>query len=62
LFLASCGSSGPTKKTCTVVKHTYDFLYQVQIDERPISEQWFLYDDAVLVAKDLATKNRCKPL
>lgn len=62
LVLTSCGSTPPEKRICSVVKHQYDLLYQVQINKKPLNEQWYLYDDAVEIAKDLAAKKKCQPL
>ena len=56
---SSASNSGANKKTCTIVKHQFDYLFQVKINKDPISEQWFLKEDAEGIASDLSKKNRC---
>jgi hypothetical protein len=62
LLITSCGTTVPSKKVCSIVKHRYDFLYQVQINKTPLSEQWFLYEDAMEISKDLLKKNQCQSI
>ena len=61
LALTSCGSTNVGKdKSCTIVKHQYDELYQIKINKKNISDQWFLMEDAIEIAQDLEKKKKCK--
>lgn len=60
--LASCGSGKivPTKDVCTVERHYKDHIYQVKINEEPVSAHWYIKEDAIEIAQNLAKKNKCK--
>ena len=64
-LVVGCGS-GPfvqSKDVCDLKRHHQDDIYQVTINEEPINKQYYLKDDAIEIAKDLASKkkNKCAP-
>lgn len=61
LFLASCGGGKivPTTDVCSVKKHYKDNVFQVYINKEPISNHWYIYQDAVEITQKLADDNQC---
>ncbi|GAB4013222.1 MAG: hypothetical protein Fur0010_09880 [Bdellovibrio sp.] len=62
LALVSCGSGKivPTTDVCSLKKHYKDNIFQVLINDKPINKHWYIYDEAIDITKQLATKNKCK--
>ena len=65
LAVAGCGSGVfvQSKDVCNIKRHHQDDIYQVTINDEVISKQYFLKEDAILIAKDLASRkvNKCAP-
>ena len=61
LLISSCGSAKfvPTTDVCSLEKHWEDSLYQVKINDREISNHWYLKNDALEITQNLAKKNKC---
>ena len=61
LFLMGCGSGKivPTTDVCSVKKHFKDNIFQVYINDEPISNHWYIYQDAVEITEKLADQNEC---
>jgi len=61
LSLASCGSAQiiPTRDVCHIIRHETDDIHQVKINDQLINKRWYLKDDAIVIAKDLHSKNLC---
>lgn len=62
-ILWGCGSTKfvPTKDVCSLSKHWDDNLYQVKVNGTKINTHWYLKEDAVDVASQLAKDNKCMP-
>jgi hypothetical protein len=52
-----------SKDTCNLKRHFRDDIYQVTINDEAINKQFYLKEDAILIAKQLATReiNKCAP-
>ncbi|MBK22556.1 MAG: hypothetical protein CME70_01010 [Halobacteriovorax sp.] len=61
LFILGCGSGKivPTTDVCSVKKHYKDNVFQVYINKRPISNHYYIYEDAIDITKKLAEQNKC---
>ena len=61
VLLVSCGSGKvvPTKDICTIEKHWKDNVFQVQINDEPISDRWYIHSEALEITKQLAKDNKC---
>jgi len=44
---------------CHIIRHETDDIYQVKINDQLINKRWYLKDDAIVIAKDLHSKNLC---
>jgi uncharacterized protein YcfL len=63
LVLVGCSSSPskPTSDLCSITKHWQDSLFQVSINDQPISKHWYTHADAVSITRELAANNKCMP-
>ena len=61
LLFSSCGSAKfvPTTDVCSLEKHWEDSLYQVKINDKEISDHWYLKSDALEITHNLAKNNKC---
>jgi len=61
LFIFGCGSGKivPTTDVCSVKKHYKDNVFQVYINKKPISNHYYIYEDAIGITKKLADQNKC---
>lgn len=61
MFLVGCGSGKivPTSDVCSVKKHFKDNVFQVYINKEPISNHYYIYEDAIEITKKLADQNEC---
>lgn len=61
IFVTSCSSGKiiPTSDICSVKKHYKDNVFQVYINKKPISNHWYIYQDAIDITKRLAKSNEC---
>ncbi len=60
-FLSSCGSGKiiPTTDVCSLEKHWKDSVFQVRINEQPISKHYYTYQEAVAITSKLGDQNKC---
>lgn len=65
LLVVGCGSAPfiQSKDRCDLKRHFRDDIYQVTINGRAISKQFFLREDAIDVARHLSSRemNKCAP-
>lgn len=62
LSISACSSGKivPTTDVCSLKKHFKDNIFQVLINDKPINKHWYIYDEAIDVTKELASKNKCR--
>ncbi len=60
--LTGCSSPSiiPTKDVCSLEKHMEDNLFQVRINEVPINQNYYIYNEATDIMRQLAKKNKCR--
>jgi len=49
----------PTKDICKIKKHPRDSVFQVLINDRPINKRWYIHSEAMDIAKQLGSQNKC---
>ena len=62
MSFVACSSAPATTTTdiCSLEKHEVDNIFQVRINDEPINQNYYTYEEAQEITKLLAKKNKCR--